>query len=479
MSKKLNPKAKDARINHKAKRLAGGLGMKPARQGAEALLRRAVLANLLWEDVAYQSGKSITNEISKLVPTIDFDVVADIAVEARVKQKLRHIPLFLLVELTKHPQYARNSKLLRSAVREIVSRPDMMTDLLALYWKSGRRNPSKKVIPSQMKLGLADAFENFDEYQFGKWDRDGEIKLRDVIRLIHPKPKTQDRSVLYGNVKERTVKTPDTWEVALSAGEDKKEAWERLILDKKIPALAFLKNIRNMTQAGVQGKIVRQGLKNLKSQFLLPLNFLNAVEHAPTYKAEIEDAMLRVYSSLPKLPGFTVFVMDVSGSMGSRVSAKSQSTRLTAGFAMAALAREQCESVAIYATAGDDGLGRHKTKRVANSRGFSLIDELEKQTRSLGGGGIFTRQCLEYIQNDLDNEEVDRIIVFSDSQDCDRTNKIPKPFGTYNYIVDVSSHTNGVNYNGAWTAEISGWSEHFLSFIAASEGLNLQQQDDQ
>lgn len=68
----------------------------------------------------------------------------------------------------------------------------------------------------------------------------------------------------------------------------------------------------------------------------------------------------------------------------------------------------------------------------------------------------------------------DRIIIFSDSQDIDHMyNKsiLPEPFGTYNYICDISANTKGVNYRGRYTAEISGWSEHFLTYIAALEGL--------
>ena len=58
----------------------------------------------------------------------------------------------------------------------------------------------------------------------------------------------------------------------------------------------------------------------------------------------------------------------------------------------------------------------------------------------------------------------------SDSQDCDAPHlQVPKPFGKRNYIVDVSAHTRGVGYDRVWTAEISGWSEHFLTYIAACE----------
>jgi hypothetical protein len=142
---------------------------------------------------------------------------------------------------------------------------------------------------------------------------------------------------------------------------------------------------------------------------------------------------------------------------------------------MAVFAAEMCEKVTIYTTAGSDSASQHATQRMKPERGFNLVTAIEQASRTLGGGGIFTRQCLEYIQKDLGGVKADRIIVFSDSQDCDRTNKIPKPFAAYNYIVDVSAHKRGINYQGVWSAEISGWSEQFLNFIAVFEGLTLQE----
>ena len=73
----------------------------------------------------------------------------------------------------------------------------------------------------------------------------------------------------------------------------------------------------------------------------------------------------------------------------------------------------------------------------------------------------------------------DRIIIFSDSQDCDYPEKrVPQPFGIKNYIVDVLSNSHGINYDGVWTSEISGWSEHFLDYIFAYEGLNINQTEE-
>ncbi len=51
--------------------------------------------------------------------------------------------------------------------------------------------------------------------------------------------------------------------------------------------------------------------------------------------------------------------------------------------------------------------------------------------------------------------------------------KLPQPFANNNYIIDASAHTHGINYQGVWSAEISGWSEHFLRFIAALESVIL------
>jgi hypothetical protein len=45
------------------------------------------------------------------------------------------------------------------------------------------------MLPAQMRKGLARAFGKFDEYQLAKYDRDGVVKLRDVLRLARPKPK--------------------------------------------------------------------------------------------------------------------------------------------------------------------------------------------------------------------------------------------------------------------------------------------------
>lgn len=462
---KLNPTVKQSKKFDEG-RLAGGAGLKAAKQDNLQLLRRATLANLLWEDQFYIDGESVADEVSRLIPLCKPEDVAHLAIEARTMQKLRHIPLYIAVEMLKHKDHKAYVELV---LPQIITRADMITDFAALYAK--RNGGKMKPMAAAAKRGLAKSFENFKEYHFAKYDRDADVKLRDVMFLVHPKP-GEGREELYKKIATRTLSTPDTWEVALSTGQDKKDTWTRLITEGKIGGLAMLRNIRNMRGAGVDKKVIKQGLTSLKGTMLLPLNFLSAAKYNPEFSREIESAMLSSYSSLPKLPGRTLFIVDVSGSMEGPSSEHSAFTGFDKAAAMAMLAVNQCEDYEIVATAGNDGLRKQASNHLRYpKKGFELIQQLEHTRYDIGYGGIFTRQCLEWCKDNIKGD-FDRIIVFTDSQDCDNVNKIPKPYGKNNYICDINASTKGINYQGVWTAEISGWSEHFLTFIASMEGIS-------
>ena len=456
--------------------IAGQVTDMAAAQSSIALLRRAVLANLLWENIAYMDGKSVADQIKALIPQCDPMDVANLTIEARTMQKLRHTPLFLAVEMCKHDA---TRPYVKDVLPKIITRADMLTDFMALYWADG-----KCPICNAAKKGLAEAFHNFNEYKFAKYDRDAEIKLRDVMFMVRPKPETPLEAELYKKIADRTLETPETWEVLLSmahTSEEKAAVWTKLITEGKIGGKAMLMNIRNMQDAGVPRPIIEEGLKKLNGTMLLPLDFLKAMRMSKGFDREIEDAMLMTYQNLPKLPGKTLFIVDVSGSMGSITSSGSVFSRLDQACSMAMLAANQCEDFELVCTAGSDGELREEQIRIEYpSKGFQLFKEIQDTRLTVGAGGIFTYQCLEKLRKKLGNKIHDyaRIIVFSDSQDIDvsawsspNRDKKPRPFGKYNYICDVSCHTHGIAYNGVWTAEISGWSEHFLTYIAAYEGL--------
>mgnify|MGYP004470022439 CR=1 FL=1 len=446
--------------------LAGGYGNIIAEQNCIAQLRRSVLANLLWEDIGYQDGISVALNIERLVPLCNPHEVFELAIEAREKQKLRHVPLFLAVTMCKH-KYHRS--LVGQLLPKIITRADMLSDFLALYWKDG-----KCPLCNQAKIGLSRSFHNFDEYQFAKYDYDRSIKLRDVMFIARPIPKNQKEQEVFRRIAERTLNTPKTWETQLSTSSDKKQTWTSLIRERRLGALGFLRNISNMVNAGVDSHTIQNGIELIDTSMLLPLDFLKAAKNNHEFIEHIERIMVKTYSNLPILPGNTLLILDTSGSMRSKLSKKSCFTRKDAAISMAIVAINRCQKCYLVCSAGDDylRLGKH-IKINSPSNGFDLYRQIKKDSAAIGCGGIFTRQVLEWCKNEFKNEHINRIIILTDSQDCDYNgSNFPQPFGDRNYICDMSANTHGINYKGVWTAEISGFSEHFINYIAELENLN-------
>ena len=52
--------------------------------------------------------------------------------------------------------------------------------------------------------------------------------------------------------------------------------WERLLAERKLGALALLRNLRNMQQAGVSEELVLAALAAMKTDRVLPFRFLAA-----------------------------------------------------------------------------------------------------------------------------------------------------------------------------------------------------------
>lgn len=439
-------------------------GAKAVRIEPEKQLRRSVMACMLWEDSFYEEGESIADRIKELIGKCRPYAVADMAIEARENMKLRHVPLLLIRELAR-PVHKAHS-VVADALERIIQRPDELSEFLAIYWKNG-----KEKLAAQVKKGLARAFVKFNEYSLAKYNQmDRAVKLRDVLFLCHAKPKDKAQEKLWKRLINNELKVPDTWEVALSAGKDKRKTWERLIKEEKLGALALLRNLRNMESVGVDEDLIRKALVSIKTERVLPFRFISAAKYAVKYEPELEQAMFKCIAGQEKLPGKTVFILDVSGSMNGTLSHRSEMGRIDAAAGLAILAREMCEKTAIYATAGNDGTMVHATSLLPSRRGFALRDAFQKASAELGGGGIFLKQVMDYTYEK--EKSADRVIVFTDEQDCDRkcNPANAKRWADKNYLVNISSEKNGIGYGG-WI-HVDGFSEAILNYILESEREN-------
>jgi len=413
---------------------------------AEAQLRRSVLACMLWEDQFYEDGVSIADRVAALVPRVEAEKVAALAVEAREQMKLRHAPLLLVREMAR---YATHRGVVAETLARVIQRADELAEFLAIYWKDGRQPLS-----AQVKKGLAAAFCRFDAYALAKYDREGVVKLRDVLFLTHAKPLTAEQALTWRQLINGELPSPETWEVRLSRGEQKREVWESLLIENRLGALALLRNLRNMQAAGVEPVLVRYALETIRVERVLPFRFIAAARHAPQWESWIEEAMFLSLHGQSRLAGRTVLLVDVSGSMDARLSGRSQMLRMDAPAGLAVLLREIAEEVDIY-TFSD------RLQFVPARRGFALRDAM---VQSQPHGGTYLGNALEELE-EL-REPYDRLIVITDEQSHDR---VSAPHGR-GYVVNVASYRNGVGY-GDWT-HIDGWSEAVIEYIRSYEQLD-------
>ncbi len=423
--------------------------MPRTREGAPAVktlsneqkLCRAVLSCLLWETEFYEDGEQIADRIVALASAVDPEIVAKLAIEARSEMNLRHAPLLLLTVLAKTG--AKREKLVAKTIAEVIQRADELAEFVALYWRDGKRPLS-----AQMKKGLARAFCKFDAYQLAKYDRPGPVRLRDVLFLVHAKPAAAAQAETWKKLAAKALESPDTWEVALSAGADKRDTFERLLKEKKLGYLALLRNLRNMEQAGVDEALVKRAIADRAgAKRVLPFRFVAAARAAPMFDREIDKALQKAIDEQAWLKGRTIVLVDVSGSMDHPVSRRSDLTRMDAAAALASVINGD---VRVFSFSNE-------IVEVPARKGLAGIDAIVK---SQPHSGTYLGKAVAHV-NAIKH---DRLIVITDEQSHDA---VPDPVSRRATMINVASNKNGVGY-GKWT-HLDGFSEQVLRYIAAIE----------
>lgn len=419
-------------------------------EGAQAIvdspereLRRAVLACLLWEDQFYENGKTIADRITDLAAKVSPSALAALAVEARTVHNLRHVPLLLLTALAKTGAGGKAD--VSGAVEKVIQRADELGELLSVYWRDGR-----KPLPAAFKRGLARAARKFSAYSLGKYDRDNAaVKLRDVLFLTHAKPKDDEQAAAWKKLVAGELESPDTWEVALSGGADKRETFTRLLTQGKLGYLALLRNLRNMTAAGVDSILIRDAIVARKgAERVFPFRYVAAARACPQMEPALDQALCEAIAELPLLPGKTAILVDVSGSMDAALSGKSDMTRMDAAAALASIVHGDLRVFTFS----------NSVVEVPPRRGMAGVDAVIK---SQPHGSTYLGAAVNAL-----NEQVphDRLIVITDEQSHDA---VPGPKAKRAYMINVSSYRPAVSY-GPWT-KIEGFSENVLRYITACE----------
>jgi 60 kDa SS-A/Ro ribonucleoprotein len=424
----------------------------------EQQLRRSVASCLLFEGEFYESGKSIADRIRENAEKVAPEYLADLAKVARSKYNLRHVPLLLLETLTRT---GKGSSIVSQAIADTIQRADEIAEFLAIYTHGKQRKSCEKghgrSISAQTRKGLAMAFAKFNEYSLAKYDRDGVVKLRDALRLARPKPADDDRSALYKGLVNRTLAAPDTWEVALSGGADKKATFERLLREHKLGYFALLRNLRGMADAGCDPAAIREAIEARKggAERVLPFRFVAAARACPQFEPSLDKALCATIAEMTPLPGRTLVLVDVSGSMDAKLSGKSDMRRIDAAAALASIINGDVRMFSFS----------DAVKEVPPRRGLAGVDALVNSQIHGGtrlGDAVHAMNLITtrtMVMDGLKNG-ADRLIVITDEQSHDR---VPDPEAEHAYMINTASYKNGVGY-GKWV-HIDGFSESIIRFI--------------
>lgn len=443
-------------------------GAPAKRVTAEQQLERLVMSCMLWEDQFYIDGESLSDQIMFAVRRVSPEFAYKTAIKARNEMKLRHVPLLIAREMARHDS---QKGLVSDLIEKIIQRPDELTEYLSIYWKDNE----DQSLSAQSKKGLARAFGKFNEYSLAKYNRKKDFQLKDVLNLVHPKPKDLEQSKLWKRLLEDKLEVPSTWEVELSKTDNvsKKEKWTKLLNNNNLGALALLRNLRNMIQENVDHSLIKQAILDSKVERVLPFRFIAAARYAPMFERELETKMFECLKEHKRFEGQTVLLIDVSGSMNSKVSMKSDMTRMDAACALSMLIREIADDVRIFTFSMN-------FVEVPSRHGFALRDSI---VNSQVHRGTLLGSAVKavYSQNDIEIGvgydccyenfkgqclSPDRLIVFTDEQSHDG---IPNPKGL-GYMINIAAYKNGVGY-GPWN-HVDGFSEAIVDYIQCLEDLD-------
>lgn len=434
-----------------------------------------VLTSFFNEDKFYGDNSNEMKETIQAVIRKDPQFVSNLAVFARREFNMRSVAHVLTGFLANIPE---GKPYIRQTVEGVTLRGDDATEILAFYLSE-----FGKPIPNGLRRALKAVFTRFDAYTLAKYKGEGNtVKMRDILRICRPHPETQEQSVMWKQLLDGTIPTPLTWESELSANGNNRETWEKLIDSGKVGYMALLRNLRNIVNAdpanlpAVLDKLSDPDAVRHSKQ--LPFRFLAAYKSLPpnagtkVYDA-LETAVNASCENVPRFPGKTVIAVDISGSMSSPVSAKSEVRCCEIGMMLGLIANRICDDAIFYVF--NHGV---EQLRVPSS---GLLYSAVHEAHAHGG----TDMNLPFQKMMKDHIKCDRIIVISDNE-CNNpgwtinpgwTNPVQRVADEYRKRTGRNIWVHAIDLMGYGTQQfcgpktnlIAGWSEKVFSFILLAE----------
>lgn len=370
------------------------------------------------QDQFYRTSADQLNRLAELVTECGPEFSAKAALYARKKFHMRSITHALAAMIAPN---ASGKPWARRFFKNVVERPDDVTEILAFWFANRKRADGKPLgtrLTEAMKHGLGAALASFDAYQLAKYKMQGKnVTLVDAVRLLHPKPNETNAEAFAALVKGELAAT-QTWEAKLSAAgqidgdaEDKAEAkaqaWGDLLTANKLGYFALLRNLRNISQQAPDALplALKQLVdpKRVLNSKVLPFRFATAMDTVGSLGSKvataINDAAEIALQNVPRIEGRTLIAVDHSGSMGDGSARTPLQTAALFG-AVLALTAEDAD-VLVFETS---------KKMVPVVKGTPLVVMRDTIAKSSHGGGT----DFSLVFNG--SKAYDNIVILSDMQ---------------------------------------------------------------
>lgn len=433
-----------------------------------------VLSSFFQEAKFYGDNSKEMQETIKRVIKTDPGFVSNLAVFARREFNMRSVAHVLTAYLAHEPE---GKPYVRETVKGVSVRGDDVTEIMAFYIAT-----FGKPIPNSLKKGISDVLTGFDEYTLAKYKGEGKaVKMRDLLCLCRPKPENEEQAALWKRCLEGTLEVPETWETQLSAHGNNKETWEKLIGGGNVGYMALLRNLNNIIKANpaniekVYAKL--EDPESVRKSRQLPFRFLSAYKAVSGVAGSrvfdvLENAVDASIENMPKLPGTTVIAVDTSGSMGCKVSAKSDVECVEIGMLLGLIANRICDNSIFYTF--DTSIAKYPVSKRSGILYATVHGE------NAGGG---TNMYLPFEKMVQDGIKADRVIIISDTE-CNsgggwyyRSKPVQAMADEYRretgndiwvHAIDLMGYGTQ-QFHGAKTNIVAGWSEKVFDFILMAE----------
>lgn len=408
---------------------------------AYSLSDKAALAQLAmtgcFGGTYYTSDKDQLNRVLELANKVEPAFIAKLAIYAREKGLMKDMPAVLAAVVA-----GKDSELLTQIFSRVVDSPKMLRNFVQVI-RSGATG--RKSLGTRPKKLIQDYLEGLTDEQLFKGDVGNDPSLKDVIKLVHPKPSNKKRSALYGYLLDKEYNQRDLVPLAKEFETFKKnmkaempavpfemltalpltdEHWKQIAVNASwtqtrmnLNTFARHNVLKDKTMLDlVCDKLTNPELIKSKKTKVFPYQlfsaFLNVDDTVPMKaKIALQEAADIALENVPEFSGKVYVMVDTSGSMGSSVTGNrgtaSSKVRCidVAGLVAAAIMRKNPEAEVI------------PFDTVVHSHKLNPLDSIMTNAKSLasyGGGGTNCSEALAHVNRK--NAKGDLVIYVSDNE---------------------------------------------------------------